>query len=145
MPRGMMARRMTRMTARRQRMMAVRRMRRRRRRRRRRRMILMGGMVALGTAAVYKMSKKDVQRVEEHTGKTAEELSDEELQAAIDDLQIQVDELSDAEWDEVEKADAEEEKEDSYLDELERLSDLHDKGIITDEEFEAKKKQLLGL
>ena len=32
-----------------------------------------------------------------------------------------------------------------YLDELERLADLHDKGIITDEEFEAKKKQLLGL
>ena len=125
--------------------MTVRRMRRRRRRRRRRRIILVGGMVALGTAAVYKMSKKDVERVEEHTGKTAEELSDEELQAAIDDLQIQVDELSDAEFAEVEKADAEEEKEDSYLDELERLSDLRDKGIITDEEFEAKKKQLLGL
>ena len=139
MPRGRMARRMTR------RRMTVRRMRRRRRRRRRRRIILVGGMVALGTAAVYKMSKKDVERVEEHTGKTAEELSDEELQAAIDDLQIQVDELSDAEYAEVEKADAEEEAEDSYLDELERLSDLRDKGIITDEEFEAKKKQLLGL
>ena len=144
MPRGMARR----MTARRQRMMAVRRMRmrrRRHRRRRRRRIVLVGGMIALGTAAVYKMSKKDVERVEEHTGKTAEELSDEELQAAIDDLQIQVDELSDAEFDEVEKADAEEEAEDSYLDELERLSDLRDKGIITDEEFEAKKKQLLGL
>ena len=145
MPRGMMARRRTRRTRMRVRRMTVRRMRRRRRRRRRRRIILMGGMIALGTAAVYKMSKKDVQRVEEHTGKTAEELSDEELQAAIDDLQIQVDELSDAEYDEVEKADAEEEAEDSYLDELERLSDLRDKGIITDEEFEAKKKQLLGL
>lgn len=144
MPRG----RGRRMTARRQRMMAVRRMRmrrRRHRRRRRRRIVLVGGMIALGTAAVYKMSKKDVERVEEHTGKSAEELSDEELQAAIDDLQIQVDELSDAEFDEVEKADAKEEAEDSYLDELERLSDLRDKGIITDEEFEAKKKQLLGL
>jgi len=104
-------------------------------------MILMGGMIALGSAAVYKMSKKDVQRVEEHTGKTAEDLSDEELKAAIDDLQIQVDELSDAEWDEVEKADAK----DDYLDELERLSELREKGVITDEEFEAKKKQLLGL
>lgn len=145
MPRGMMARRRTRRTTMRRRMMATRRMRRRRRRRRRRRIILVGGMIALGTAAVYKMSKKDVERVEEYTGKTAEELSDEELQAAIDDLQIQVDELSDAEFAEVEKADAEEEAEDSYLDELERLSDLRDKGIITDEEFEAKKKQLLGL
>jgi len=102
-------------------------------------------MIALGTAAVYKMSKKDTQRIEEHTGKTAEDLSDEELQAAIEDLQIQVDELSDAEYAEVEKADAAEEKEDSYLDELERLADLREKGIITDEEFEAKKKQLLGL
>ena len=105
----------------------------------------MGGMIALGTAAVYKMSKKDVQRVEEHTGKTAEDLSDEELQAAIEDLQIQVDELSDAEWDEVEKSDTEEEKEDDYIEQLERLAELHEKGILTDEEFESKKKQLLGL
>jgi multidrug resistance efflux pump len=105
----------------------------------------MGGMIALGTAAVYKMSKKDVQRVEEYTGKTAEELSDEELKAAIEDLQIQVDELSDAEWAEVEKADAEEEKEDDYIEQVERLAELHEKGILTDEEFEAKKKELLGL
>jgi hypothetical protein len=33
----------------------------------------------------------------------------------------------------------------SNLDELERLASLRDKGIITEEEFEAKKKQLLGL
>ncbi len=33
----------------------------------------------------------------------------------------------------------------SYLDELERLAGLRDQGIITDEEFEAKKGQLLGL
>jgi hypothetical protein len=33
----------------------------------------------------------------------------------------------------------------SYLDELEKLGQLRDEGIITDEEFEAKKKQLLGL
>jgi hypothetical protein len=33
----------------------------------------------------------------------------------------------------------------SYLDELEKLADLRDKGIITDAEFEAKKKELLGL
>jgi len=120
----------------------------------------MGGMVALGTAAVFKMSKKDVERVEEKTGKSAEELSDEELRAAIDDLQIQVDELSDAEWDEVDKEDAEdgddgddaddvddddENDEDDYIVELERLAELHKKGILTDDEFEAKKKKLLGL
>jgi len=33
----------------------------------------------------------------------------------------------------------------SYLDELERLSKLKDEGVITEEEFETKKKQLLGL
>ena len=54
----------------------VARMHRRRRRRRRRRVILVGGLIALGA---YKLSKRDVERVEEHTGKTAEELTDEEL------------------------------------------------------------------
>jgi hypothetical protein len=31
------------------------------------------------------------------------------------------------------------------LDLLERLAALHERGILTDEEFEAKKKQILGL
>jgi hypothetical protein len=31
------------------------------------------------------------------------------------------------------------------LDELEKLASLRDRKIITDEEFEAKKRQLLGL
>jgi hypothetical protein len=32
-----------------------------------------------------------------------------------------------------------------YMGELERLAQLRDHGIITDEDFEAKKKQLLGI
>ena len=32
-----------------------------------------------------------------------------------------------------------------YVGELERLSQLHDQGILSDEEFEAKKKQILGI
>ena len=32
-----------------------------------------------------------------------------------------------------------------YVGELERLAQLRDQGIITDEDFEAKKKQLLGI
>jgi Short C-terminal domain len=32
-----------------------------------------------------------------------------------------------------------------YMGELERLSQLRDKGIISNEDFEAKKKQLLGI
>jgi len=37
------------------------------------------------------------------------------------------------------------EPEATYLDELERLADLRDRGIISDDDFEAKKRQLLGL
>ncbi len=108
------------------------------RRRRRRRMVLVGGLVALGA---YKLSKRDVESVEEHTIKKAEDLSDEELDQAMDDLNIQKQEMTDEEWEQVEKADA---QEDDYIEELERLADLHEKGIITDEEFETKKGQLLG-
>lgn len=115
----------------------VRMMMRRRRRRRRRRVILVGGLIAVGA---YKLSSKDVERVEEHTGKSAEELSDEELDQAMSDLNIEGEEMSDAEWEEVEKADA---QEDDYIEDLERLADLHEKGVLTDEEFEAKKQQLL--
>ena len=127
---AMMARRMAR------RMVA--RMRRRRRRRRRRRILLVGGLIALGA---YKLSKRDVERVEEKTGKPAEELTDEELDQAMSDLNISKDEMSDEEFDYVDEQDAQ----DDYLDELERLGELHEKGILTDEEFEAKKKQLLDL
>ncbi len=136
----------------------------RRRRRRRRRVILVGGMIALGSAAVYKLSKKDVDRIETQTGKSAEELSDEELQAAIEDLQIQVDELSDADMAAIDRDDAAAQAaapaaaapvapapapaapaEADYIAELKKLAELKDAGIVTEEEFEAKKKQLLGL
>jgi len=132
----------------RRRMMA----RRRRRRRRRMLILLVGGLVAFGA---YKMSKKNAQRVEEHTGKKAEDLSDEELEKAMDDLHIEKEPLDDNDLDYIEGEEDRLDKEEvqagksagepSYLDELERLSDLHDEGIITDEEFEAKKKQLLVL
>ena len=123
------ARRMTRRT--------VARMHRRRRRRRRRRVILVGGLIALGA---YKLSKRDVERVEEHTGKTAEELSDEELEQAMDDLNIDAEEMTDEEYDYVDEQDP---PEDDYIAEIERLAELHEKGILTDEEFEKKKKEIL--
>jgi Short C-terminal domain len=136
---------------------AVRRTQRMRRRRRRRRVILVGGMVALGTAAVYKYSKRDVEQIEEKTGKPAEELTDEELAQAAQELGIQPQELDDAEMDQVDAADAEDDGPDDggatapaaggddYIEQLQRLASLRDSGILTDEEFEAKKKQLLGL
>jgi len=120
------------------RMMAVRMQMRQMRRRRRRRMILAGGLIAIGA---YKLSKRNTQRVEEQTGKKAEELTDEELEQAMDQLGIEKEEMSDEEWAEVEKADAQPD----YLYELERLSELHAQGILTDEEFTTKKAQLLGI
>jgi RES domain-containing protein len=121
------------------RMMAVRRQM-RRRRRRRRMLLLVGGMAVLGYAG-YKMSQKDVQRVEEHTGQQADELTDEQLEQAMDQLGIEKETMTDEEWAEAQQADAQP----SYMDELERLADMHKQGILTDEEFSGKKKQLLGL
>jgi ribosomal protein L12E/L44/L45/RPP1/RPP2 len=125
---------------------------------------MVGGMVLLaagGTAAAIKLSQKDAQRIEEHAGASVEELSEDELVAAMQDLGIQSIEL-----DENDKAMIAREGEgappaepagvaapapapaapqESYLDELERLADLRDRGIISEEDFETKKKQILGL
>jgi len=69
----------------------------RRRRRRRRRRIVVGGMIllAVGGAAygAVKLSQKDADRIEEHTSASVEELTEEELIAAMEDLGIQSIEL----------------------------------------------------
>ncbi len=112
------------------------------RRRRRRRILLVGGLLAFGA---YKMSKKDAQRVEEHTGKSPEDMTDKELEQAMGELDIEKQYRDDSDQEYVEDAPAQEASQPSYLDELERLSKLKDEGVISDEEFVAKKKQLLGL
>ena len=48
-------------------------------------------MVAVGYAG-YKLSKRDVERVEEYTGQDADELTDEQLEQAMDQLGIEKDE-----------------------------------------------------
>jgi hypothetical protein len=83
-----------------------------------------------------------VQQVEQYTGKPADQLSEQELQAAMDQLGIEPEELT-AEDQAAIDADAIDEPD--YLDELERLAGLKEQGIISEQEFEAKKKQLLGL
>jgi hypothetical protein len=123
---------------------------------------MVGGFVLLaaaGTAAAVKLTQKDAQRIEEHTGAAVDELSEEELVAAMEELGIKSIELTDDDQAIIEQqegqappaaaaaavAPAPEEPEPDYLDELERLADLRDRGIISDEDFEAKKRQLLGL
>ena len=116
-----------------------------RRRRRRRRVLLVGGLVAYGA---YKLSKKDAQRIEEHTGTDPEEMTDEELEKAMAELNIEKQYRDENDQEVVENAPAQEGQvanEPSYLDELERLAKMKDDGIITKEEFETKKQQLLGL
>ena len=117
----------------------------RRRRRRRRRILLVGGLLAFGA---YKMSKKDAQRIEEHTGTNPEDMTDEELDKAMKELNIEKQYRDDSDQEYVEDAPAQASQQagpPSYLDEIERLSQLKDEGVITKEEFEDKKKQLLGL
>jgi len=64
---------------------------RRRRRRARRRILLAGGMVAFG---VHKMTQAQAKQVEEHTGVPPEELEDDDLQAAMTELNIPAQELT---------------------------------------------------
>ena len=130
-------------------------------RRFRRRRILFGGAVLLAAGgAAYagvKLAQKDADRIEEYTGVPVEELNDEELHGAMDELGIQSMEMSEEDYAALgaepgaAPADAAAETaplsttEGSYLEELEKLAALRDQGIITDEEFQAKKGQLLGL
>ena len=77
---------------------------RRRRRRRRRRLVLAGGAVVW---AGHKLSQKDSQKIEEHTGKSPDELSDEEVEAAMDELGIEEQELTEEDKAAIEAADDE--------------------------------------
>jgi hypothetical protein len=61
------------------------------RRRRRRRILLVGGMVAWGAK---KLSQPDVQKIEQSTGKAYEDLSDAEVQQAVNSLGIQAQPLT---------------------------------------------------
>jgi len=119
--------------------------------------MIIGGMVVLGVGyGAYKLTQTQVQQVEQHTGKKAEDLSEEELEGAMDKLGIEAQEPTDEEIAKLEAGDEPTEKsatqatsqgttDESYLDELERLASLRDQGVITQEEFDAKKKDLLGL
>ena len=96
------------------------------------------------------MAQKDADQIEEYTGVPVEELSDEDLRSAMDELGVEGMEMDEADYAALEaepdEAPAEPSAaEPSYLEELEKLAALRDQGIISDEDFEAKKGQLLGL
>ena len=105
----------------------------------------------------YKMSTRDADRVKEHTGVDPEELDDDELATAMDELGIEQQKVTDADVEEGSAAPATSAAPaaaaapasaggaDDYLEELQKLASLRDAGILTDEEFNAKKAQILGL
>ncbi len=47
-----------------------------------------------GAYSSYKLSQQEIQQVEEHTGKSADDLTEEEMETALDDLGIQDQELT---------------------------------------------------
>ena len=106
--------------------------------------MLVGGLVAFG---VHKMSQQDAQRIEQHTGIPPEELEDEDLELAMEELGIpkQVVTPGDAEMDSTGSGAARSTPGGSDLDQLKKLAELHAQGILTDEEFAAKKAQILGI
>jgi hypothetical protein len=95
-----------------------------------------------GAYAGHKLSKQDADQIEQASGKSVDEMSDEELKRYMDERGIEPEPMTDEDQAYVEKQGSDEPE---YLDELERLGKLKDEGVITEEEFEAKKKELLGL
>jgi hypothetical protein len=117
-------------------------------------------LAAGGTAAAIKMTQQDANRIEQHTGVSVEELTEEELADAMRNLGIQsivIDENDQA----VINQDSNQElaftptpitssapiknSNSSLADEIERLADLRDRGVISDADFEAAKNNLLGI
>ena len=135
---------------------------------------MVGGMMLLAVGGMaygaVKLSQKDADQIEEYTGSSVEELTEEELVQAMKDLGIESIDLSEedkaalaAEGDQATvggatvtyegqpaaapapTAPATTAAAPSYLDELERLAALRDQGILTEEEFQAQKAKILGL
>ncbi len=107
--------------------------------------MLVGGLVAFGA---YKFSKRDAERIEQHTGVEPEELTDEELEQAMSDLNIEPQTVTseDLEQDGATAAPpASTGVSSGDLEEIEKLAALRDQGILTDAEFDTTKRRILGL
>ena len=107
-------------------------------------------LAASGTAAAIKLSQQDAQRIEQQTGLPPDQLEDQDLNQAMQDLNIQPQQATAEEQAALNQQQPAAQAsggagQPDYLAELEKLGELKSMGVITDEEFEAKKKQLLGL
>ena len=109
--------------------------------------MLVGGMVAFGA---YKMSTHDAERIEEHTGLPPEDLEDEDLEQAMAELGIEQQMMTDADQEAGGAAASPAAPATGgggvdVADQLQKLADLRDQGVLTDEEFEAQKAKILGM
>jgi hypothetical protein len=100
-------------------------------------MLLVGGLVAFGT---YKMTKKNADRIQQDSGIAPEEMTDEELEASMAKLGIEKQYRDENDVEEAAPTDMT-----SALNDLEALAKLRDQGILTEDEFTAKKKQILDI
>ncbi len=125
---------------------------------RRRSLLVNGFSLLLVGGAAYKIGQSQAQQIQQYTGRPPEDLNQEELENAMDALNIEPQELNDQDRAAIEaeavspsspapsapaKLDAQPTQD--YIAEIQNLANLRDLGIITEEEFEAKKKQLLGI
>lgn len=110
----------------------------------------LGSLLILGATAgvAYKLGKNQAQKIQNYTGYPPDQLSEADLQTAMQDLNIQSEPLDEQDQLAVQSAQTSQLPLDSggndYIDELQRLAELRDTGVITSEEFDAKKQQLLG-
>jgi hypothetical protein len=121
-------------------------------------------LAASGTAAAIKLSQQDAKRIEQYTGIPPDQLEDQDLNQAMQELNVQSQPLAPEEQAALNQQNNQSTSgaaapqaaqsvsptisganQPDYLSELVKLGELRDMGIITDEEFNAKKKQLLGL
>ena len=77
--------------------------------------------------ALVMMSAQQKQQIQKQTGKNPEKMSEDELNNAMDKAGIEPSPNAT----------------DNQIAELEKLGDLKDKGVLTDQEFETKKAQIL--
>ncbi len=75
------------------------------------------------------LSMQQKQQIQKQTGKNPEQMSEDELNAAMAKTGVQ----------------PKEDVSDSDIDQLEKLADLKEKGVITEQEFETKKSQILKM
>jgi hypothetical protein len=115
-------------------------------------------IAAQGRSNAIKLSQQDAQRIQQHTGLPPQELEDQDLQQALQELSIQPQPLTaedQAALNQSGSAQAQTQQnttsaestqpEQDVITQIERLADLRDRGILTDEEFEAKKRLPLGI